>query len=138
MYIIYLTIHMEGEKLFYQYQSLKSKKDCKCKYKENECTCTDIENDCNCNYKNYTIVNLANNQLFFNRPDKFNDPYDCRPYWYLNGTRRQHINYLMPFNGLTHEKADHHIDDEIAKGNMTKDGDLICYDPMVEKDSNLH
>ena len=51
---------MASEKLFYKYQSLKSKKDCKYKY-QNDDTSADIENDCDCNYMNYTIKNLANN-----------------------------------------------------------------------------
>jgi hypothetical protein len=129
---------MTEEKLFYKYQTLKSKKDCKCKYRKNECTCIDKENDCNCNYTNYTINNLANNQLFFNRPDKFNDPYDSRTYWCLKGTKEKHIKYLTSFYGLTYEEADSSIENSINTGYMTKDGDLICYDPLVEKDLDLH
>lgn len=115
-------IQMVEEKLFYKYQSLKTEKDCKCKDRK-DCTCKDIF---------YTIENLANSQLFFRRPDKFNDPYDSRTYWCLNGKREKHINHLMHVYGFTQEESEHIIDDAIDQGKMTINGDLICYDPAVE------
>jgi len=115
-------IQMIEGKLFYKYQSLKTEKDCKCKDRK-DCTCKDVI---------YTIENLANSQLFFRRPDKFNDPYDSRTYWCLNGKREKHINHLMHDYGFTQEKSEHIIDDAIDQGTMTINGDLICYDPAVE------
>lgn len=110
---------MVDEKLFFKYQSLEAEKDCKC---------NDII---------YAIENLAKNQLFFRRPDKFNDPYDSRTYWCLNGKREKHINHLMLFYNLTREESERYIDDETDKGKMTIDGDLICYNPIMEIDLGL-
>ena len=50
--------------------------------------------------------------------------------WY----KEKQINHLMLFYGFTKEKSEHYIDDAIAKGKMTIDGDLICYDPIMEID----
>lgn len=49
-----------SEKLFYKYRNLKD----------------EYDKDGNC--KNYTLTNLARNQLYFSTPTKFNDPFDCR------------------------------------------------------------
>ena len=52
----------------------------------------------------------------------------------MNGIKEKQINHLMLFYGFTKEKSEHYIDDAIAKGKMTIDGDLICYDPIMEID----
>jgi hypothetical protein len=67
---------MIDKKLFYQYQSLKNEYD-----KEGNC-------------KNYTLTNLAQNQLYFNDPNNFNDPFDCRIFVDNTGTREQWIDFL--------------------------------------------
>jgi len=55
---------MVDEKLFYKYQSLEVAVDDNGK----------VIKDDSGNEIIYAIKNLANNQLFFKRPDKFNDP----------------------------------------------------------------
>jgi hypothetical protein len=115
---------MESGKLFYKYQSLKAALDNNGK----------ILKDDNGNHIIYSIKNLANNQLFFRRPDNFNDPYDSRTYWSMNGRREKHINHLINFYGFTQEESENYIDDAIDKGKMTIDRDLICYDPITEID----
>jgi hypothetical protein len=116
----YTNSSNSDEKLFYKYQSLKLEKDGK-------------DNDII-----YAIENLANNQLYLKRPDKFNDPYDSRTYWCMRGIKERHINHLVSLYGFTREYADHYIEDSIDKGYMTRDGEVICYDPIVEKDLDLH
>ena len=113
---------------FLNIKVLKQKRIANAKYRKKDCKCNDII---------YAIENLANNQLFFRRPGKFNDPYDSRTYWCLNGKKEKHINHLMLFYGLTQEESEHYIDDAIAHGKMTKTGDLICYDPIMEIDLGL-
>lgn len=57
---------MVYDKLFYKYRSLKDGND-KC----------------------FTITNLANNQLYFDYPINFNDPFDSRVYCFYEGTKEE-------------------------------------------------
>lgn len=57
---------MVYDKLFYKYRSLKERKD-----------------------QDYTIINLANNQLYFDYPINFNDPFDSRVYCSFEGTKEE-------------------------------------------------
>lgn len=67
---------MTDKKLFYKYQSLKD----------------EYEKDGKRN--NYTLKNLALNQLYFNDPNKFNDPFDCRILLDNVGTREEWIDFF--------------------------------------------
>jgi hypothetical protein len=67
---------MTNKKLFYKYQSLKDEYD-----KDGNCT-------------NYTLKSLAQNQLYFNDSNNFNDPFDCRILVDNAGTREQWIDFL--------------------------------------------
>jgi hypothetical protein len=62
---------MAREKLFYKYQSLEVAVD------DDDKVIKD-GNGNNGNNVIYDIKNLANNQLFFKNPNKFNDPFDSR------------------------------------------------------------
>jgi len=44
----------------------------------------------------------------------------------------------MSLYDKTREEAESYIDDSIVKGDTEEDGNLICYDPDVEKDLDLH
>lgn len=91
---ICLSVLMSGEKLFYKYQSLKAAVDDDGKVIKDE----------NSNVKIYSIQNLANNQLYFNDPIKFNDPFDCKFVIHSIGTRDQWIDYYKSI-GHNHRKA---------------------------------
>lgn len=117
-----------NDTFFYKYQSLKVAVD-----DDGKVVKDDKGNDVI-----YTIQNLANNQLFFNRPDKFNDPLDSRPYWCLHGRKEKYINSLMCcYNNLSRNDIEQYIQDSIDRGDMEEEGDLIFYDPIVEKDLKL-
>lgn len=58
----------------------------------------------------YTIENLANNQLYFSDPTKFNDPFDCLIRLNFEGTQEQWIEYFCRDKGYTTEKAKEIVD----------------------------
>lgn len=99
---------MAEDKLFFKYQSLKPA-------------------DYNGNDTIYTIVNLANNQLFFNNPTKFNDPFDCKFALVQIGTRKQWINdYERVYNHIDAIKLFNH---NLKYGLLKKEQDgLYSYD----------
>jgi hypothetical protein len=76
---------MASEKIFYKYQSLKVAVNDKGK----------VLKDNNGNNIIYSIKNLANNQLYFNDPTKFNDPFDCKFNVVQIATREQWIIFYM-------------------------------------------
>ena len=76
---------MADDKLFFKYQSLKPATDIDGK----------VLKDDNGNNIVYSIKNLANNQLFFNDPTKFNDPFDCKFNVVEIATREQWIIFYM-------------------------------------------
>lgn len=76
---------MIGEKLFYQYRRI-------------------VAND-----ENFTLNNLANNQLYFKHPSDFNDPFDCKIYLDEKGTREQWIDWHIK-KKFTLKEAENIID----------------------------
>lgn len=83
---------MTSERLYYKYQNLKELMD---------------ENG---KKRIYTIENLANNQLYFSDPTKFNDPFDCLIRLNFEGTQEQWIEYFCRDKGCTIEKAKEIVD----------------------------
>jgi hypothetical protein len=85
---------MADEKLIFKYQSLKPATDKDGKVLKDE----------NGNNIIYSIKNLDSNQLYFNDPTKFNDPFDCKFSVHAIGTREKWINYYKSI-GHNHRKA---------------------------------
>lgn len=100
---------MINDKLFYQFQSLKKEKD-----KEGN----DIV---------YAIENLANNQLYFSDPTRFNDPFDCKYDIEMKGTSKQWIDYCQKL-GHNHIRVLRLLDDGIKNGYIAKQDDLYTCD----------
>jgi len=106
-------IKMAHDKLFYKYRSLKERKG------------QDERKD-----QDHTIINLANNQLYFDYPINFNDPFDSRVYCSFEGTREE-----------LNEKAGINIA-ELSKGIYEEQNGIIKinYGKLFIKDGekNLH
>lgn len=98
---------MAEEKFFYKYQSLEKVKDKSGKDKQ------------------YTIENLANNQLYFQHPRGYNDPYDSMIYYFRESKVENSINRLMKEHGFSREKAIDSIEKNIKEGLTKRDGDLL-------------
>ncbi|MHC1756218.1 MAG: DUF2971 domain-containing protein [Methanosarcina sp.] len=80
--------------------------------------------------RQYTIENLANNQLYFQHPREYNDPYDSMLRYYKESTVEASINKLMKKHGFSRDKAIDIIDKNIKKGLTKRDGDVLrteCY-----------
>jgi hypothetical protein len=98
---------MTEEKLFYKYQSLE------------------IVKDENGKDRQYTIENLSNNQLYFQHPKGYNDPYDSMIRYYRERTEEASINKLMKERGFSKNEAIEIIEDYIREGIIKRDGDLL-------------
>jgi len=124
-----LVIQMTGEKLFYKYQSLKVAVDNDGK----------VIKDDNGNDIIYTMENLANNQLYFKDPTKFNDPFDSKVFLEKKGTEENWISWFDRVKGYDRTKAK-----EILHNNEAfyKEGDFFILDPNgkyhQQIGSNLH
>ena len=46
----------------------------------------------------YTKDNLKNNVLYFNDPENFNDPFDCKIDIIYQGTKEDWSNYILRYN----------------------------------------
>ena len=101
---------MLKEKFFYQYHDLKISKDEK-----------GVD-------QNYTIKNLAENQLFFRSPTEFNDPFDSRAYCFFHGTREQFKNSIKSFENVEDNQLDSEIDLDLDNGIGEIRGGLIFVD----------
>ena len=98
---------MTEEKLFYKYLSLE------------------IVKDENGKDRQYTIENLSNNQLYFQHPKGYNDPYDSMIRYYRERTEEASINKLMKERGFSKNEAIEIIEDYIREGIIKRDGDLL-------------
>ncbi len=88
---------------FYKYQSLEE--------------CYDKDGNC----KNYTLRNLAQHQLYFNDPNNFNDPFDCRIRVDFAGTKEQWIDLLCEKYECSPRQAE-----EKVNGFKKEDNGLVC------------
>jgi hypothetical protein len=70
--------------------------------------------------KDYTLLNLENNQLYFSGAYEFNDPFDSKVRGYFKGTKEQMIKYFKE-NSRDYSKKD---DDLIN----SLDGDYVLVD----------
>jgi hypothetical protein len=84
----------------------------------------------------YSINNLANNQLYFNDPTKFNDPFDCKFVLVQIGTRKQWLNdYERDCNHVEAVKLFNH---NLKYGLLTKEQDgLYSYDFIKDVKLNI-
>ena len=105
---------MTDEKFLYKYQSLKK------------------EIDANGNHRQYVIENLANNQLYFQRPDEYNDPFDSVIRYYSESTEEAHINKIMnhinkvmKLSRCTREQVIEDLEDSIKNGLFRREGNLL-------------
>lgn len=115
-----------NEKLFYKYQSLKPGTN------ENGKVVMDDKG----NNVIYAIENLAKNQLYFNNPTKFNDPFDCKFALDLIGTRKQWINYYeRDFNHIDAVKLFNH--NLYYKALIKIKGGLYSYDFIKDVKLNI-
>lgn len=99
-------ILMTEEKFFYKYQCLEKVKDERGKDRQ------------------YAIENLANNQLYFQHPKGYNDPYDSMIRYYKESTVEAFINKLIK-HGFTRDKAIDILEEEINDGLIIRDDDLL-------------
>lgn len=105
-------IQMFDEKFFYKYQSLEIIKDKTGKDRQ------------------YAIENLASNQLYFQHPKEYNDPYDSVIHYYKESTVKATIDKWMKRHGFTREKAIDVMEKEVKERIIKRDGDLLrvnCY-----------
>ncbi len=100
-------IRMAEEKFFYKYQSLEKVTDKSGKDRK------------------YTIENLANNQLYFQHPRGYNDPYDSMLRYYKETSVEAFINKLMKECRISRDKAIDIIEEDINQGLIIRDGDLL-------------
>ena len=111
-----LVSQMNNSKLFYKYQRID-------------------DNDCN-----HTIDNLSKNQLYFNDPTKFNDPFDCKVNYILRGKEKDWVDW-MARAGIENPVTDGKLN--LNYEFIEKDGDIITFDPenknyRVQNELHLH
>ena len=98
-------IHMDTDKFFYKYQSFEET-----------------------NGNKYVIENLSNNQLYFQHPSKYNDPFDSSILYYSESTVEAYINKLMKVSRYTREQAFEILSKLIQDGKIKQNGDLVRQD----------
>jgi hypothetical protein len=97
-------VHMTDEKLFYKYQSFE---------------------DENGNYNKHVIENLANNQLYFQHPREYNDPFDSLIHYYTESTVEAYLDRLMKESRLTREQSIEHLEELIGEGVFKRNDNLL-------------
>ncbi|WP_292376134.1 DUF2971 domain-containing protein [Methanosarcina sp. UBA411] len=97
-------VRMTDEKFFYKYQSFE---------------------DENGDYNKHVIENLANNQLYFQHPREYNDPFDSLIHYYTESTVKAYIDRLMNESQLTREQSIEHLEELIEEGVFKRKGDLL-------------
>lgn len=102
-------VYMTDEKLFYKYQSFEGIKDIKG------------------NSKQYIIENLANNQLYFQHPREYNDPFDSLIRYYSECTIEEFINKAMKASRFpgTREQCLEKLEKSIKEDIYKRNGNLI-------------
>ena len=45
----------------------------------------------------YTLKTLSNNELYFALPKQFNDPFDCKVNYFVDGTKEEIIQYFSKY-----------------------------------------
>jgi hypothetical protein len=75
----------------------------------------------------YTESLLINNELFFNQPENFNDPFDCKPDLFHKCTHSEWVDFLCRHK--THPvQARNLITENLKKGKMRKKRDGILFE----------
>lgn len=70
---------------------------------------------------------LINNELFFNHPDNFNDPFDCKPETFHKGTRNEWMDFLCRHK-IHPVEAKNRITENLKNGKMKLRGDKILFE----------
>ncbi|MBI9010506.1 MAG: hypothetical protein JEZ05_10825 [Tenericutes bacterium] len=72
------------------------------------------------------LDNLSNNQLYFNSPTKFNDPFDCKFNSFYRGKEEDWIN---AFKNRSPRIIKQMIEDNLKSGIFKRKGNEIAYNP---------
>lgn len=84
----------------------------------------------------YCIKNLAENQLYFSDPTKFNDPFDCLVFWDGKATREFWINRIMSRENCNRDYAVEFLNECIELKYFATEDDLIYPTEEYYKDSD--
>jgi hypothetical protein len=74
---------------------------------------------------------LINTELFFNHPDNFNDPFDCKPETFHKGTHSDWVDFFGRYN-IHPIKAKNLIKDNLKNGNMKQKRDGILFEKKAK------
>lgn len=70
---------------------------------------------------------LINNELFFNHPDNFNDPFDCKPDCFHRGTRDEWVDFFCRHR-MHPAVARNLVKENLKNGNMKQKKNGILFD----------
>jgi hypothetical protein len=74
----------------------------------------------------YLLENLKHNQLYFNDPDKYNDPFDSKIYGYEKYTEEEWVKGCMEAHtGISKERAEDALKYNIEEGILYREGNLV-------------
>lgn len=85
----------------------------------------------------YTDSLLINNELYFNHPDNFNDPFDCKLDCYHKGTRDEWIAFFTQ-RGIHPVEAHNIIREYLKKGIMKQKSNGILLDNTKKNNLELY
>lgn len=80
------------------------------------------------------ISNLSKNQLFFQHPTKFNDPFDCKIDYYLRGSIEKWFEFL---DGHHPDEIKRILNDHIEADIFEYESDEIAFYPTSERRINV-
>lgn len=83
------------------------------------------------------ITNFKNNQLYFNNPCRFNDPFDSRIYYHHRGNRSEWISFLLK-QGHSKSDSEKFLDDNIRLNLYSVEGDEIYIKDEKHIDPSYH
>lgn len=79
----------------------------------------------------YTASLLKNNELFFNHPENFNDPFDCKLDCFHKGTHEKWVDFFCKHN-MHPAQARNLIAENLRKGKMKRQSDGILFDKRAK------
>jgi hypothetical protein len=85
----------------------------------------------------YTYSLLINNELYFNRPNNFNDPFDCKLDCFHKGTHDEWITFFIQ-RGIHPAEASNTIREYLKKGIMKQKSDGILLDNTKKNNLKLY
>jgi hypothetical protein len=85
----------------------------------------------------YLLENLKHNQLYYNHPSNYNDPFDSKIYGYSECTEKQWIKDCMKTHlSISRDKAADALKFNIEEGRIHKKGKLIVTDTSYTENSS--